>query len=184
MTQNRWNPTQHSGHPAVFNRHLLAFAIPTDLIMPPLPPAKKLRIAIVDDHAPFRNATCRVLDGAGFSTRGFASAADFIRSGSLVGTDCLVLDVTMPDIDGFSLQECLRATNYELPIIFCSGVENDRAIARARANGAASFLRKPVTAQQLIKAVRTACKLDVENPPHDLPTQVGRKLPAETRRKG
>ncbi len=118
---------------------------------------KQLLVAIVDDYEPFRTATCRTLEGAGFATQAFGSVAEFIRSGALVRIGCLILDVTMPEIDGFALQECLRSTNYELPIIFCSGVENDHAMARALANGASSFLRKPVSAPQLIKAVHDAC---------------------------
>jgi len=132
--------------------------------MQPSPLSKKPLVAVVDDNKSFRTATCRVLEAAGFATSGFRSVPDFIRSGVLLRLNCLVLDVTMPDIDGFALQECLRSTKYDLPIIFCSGLENDRAIARAIANGAASFLRKPVTAQQLVTAVRAACGLPALKP--------------------
>jgi FixJ family two-component response regulator len=62
----------------------------------------------------------------------------------------------MPDIDGIALQNGLRSTNYELPIVFCSGTENEEVRARALAGGAVSFLKKPVSPQQLVDAIEAA----------------------------
>ena len=123
--------------------------------MPSVPRAPKLTIAIVDDHAGFRTAAVQILETAGYAVEGFSSVAAFVASGALLRIHCLMLDVGMPEIDGLALQECLRCTNYELPIVFCSG--HPEAKARAIANGAAAFLPKPVTASRLLKTIRTAC---------------------------
>lgn len=99
----------------------------------------------------------QILESAAFETKSFASVPEFVNSGLLARVDCLVLDVGLPGIDGLKLQECIRATNYELPIVFCSGATDDTVKARALANGAASFLQKPVTSEKLVAVVRALC---------------------------
>jgi FixJ family two-component response regulator len=121
----------------------------------PSTPRKPL-LAIVDDHDLFRKATARVLEAKGFETRAFGSVAEFIHSGVLSRLLCLILDINMPEIDGIALQNGLRSTNYELPIVFCSGTENEEVRARALAGGAVSFLKKPVSPQQLVDAIEAA----------------------------
>ena len=99
----------------------------------------------------------RALETAGFAVKSFSSVVEFVNSSVLARIDCLILDISLPGIDGLKLQECIRSTNYELPIVFCSGAKDDAARARAIAGGAASFLQKPVHHQQLIDVVRAAC---------------------------
>jgi FixJ family two-component response regulator len=98
-----------------------------------------------------------VLEGAGFETKAFRSVVEFVNSGVLPRIQSLVLDVSMPGLDGFALQECIRATKYDLPIVFCSGSEVAAVKARALTRGARSYLKKPVAPEQLIRAVREAC---------------------------
>lgn len=119
----------------------------------------KISVAIVDDHEPFRVATCALLKARGFTTVSYGCVKDFIHSGSMARIQCLILDVGMPEIDGFALQECLRDTNYEFPIIFCTGQDSDEAKNRALTNGAVYFLRKPVDSDALITAICSACNL-------------------------
>jgi len=82
---------------------------------------------------------------------------EFINSWAIARIDCLLLDISMPDVNGFALQNCLRNTNYQFPIIFCSGQDALGDKERALANGAVYFLQKPVRSEELITAVRTAC---------------------------
>jgi FixJ family two-component response regulator len=117
---------------------------------------RKPLLAIVDDHDLFRKATARVLEGKGFETRAFGSVAEFIHSGLLSKVHCLILDINMPEIDGIALQEGLRVTKYDLPIVFCSGTENEKVRARALAGGAVSVLKKPVSSGQLVDAIEKA----------------------------
>lgn len=126
--------------------------------------AKKPLVAIVDDHDLFRKATSRVLETKGFEIKAFGSVAEFVRAGVLSRIHCLVLDVTMPEINGIALQQCLRQTNHELPIVFCSGTEDEAVRAKAIAGGAASFLRKPVSPQQLVDAIGSAVARSAAQP--------------------
>jgi FixJ family two-component response regulator len=121
------------------------------------PPGKQRRIAIVDDHEPFRRGICALLNSRGYAVSDFDSVPRFIASGVMKQIDCLILDVAMPGIDGVSLHECLRQTNYDFPIIFCTGHDADNRIQNALANGAAGMLQKPVNAETLFDAVAAAC---------------------------
>ncbi len=99
----------------------------------------------------------RALETAGFAVKSFSSVVEFVNSSVLTRIDCLILDISLPGIDGLKLQECIRSTNYELPIVFCSGAKDDTARARAMSGGAVCFLEKPVSPQQLVDVVRAAC---------------------------
>ena len=129
------------------------------LLTPRAMPSAFPLVAVVDDHSSFRTAANRVLQGAGFATEAFASVQQLIESGALRRASCLLLDIHMPGIDGLSLMECLQATNFRCPVVFCSGVEDDAIAEQVRLQGAAGFLRKPVDAEQLVRAVRDACAL-------------------------
>jgi FixJ family two-component response regulator len=123
------------------------------------PPEKKQRrIAIIDDHEPFRRGISALLSSRGYAVYDFESVPRFIESGVMPRIDCLILDVAMPEIDGVSLHECLRQTNYEFPVIFCTGFDPDERIQSALANGAIGVLQKPVDAESLFEAVTAACK--------------------------
>lgn len=121
------------------------------------PLEKQRRVAIVDDHEPFRRGICALLNSRGYAVCDFDSVPRFIASGAMTKIDCLILDVAMPGIDGVSLHECLRQTNYQFPVIFCTGRDADDRIQSALANGAAGMLQKPVNAETLLDAVASAC---------------------------
>ena len=112
--------------------------------------------AVIDDNESFRRAMCSVLISEGFAAESFSSVASFVESGGLSRARCLVLDVAMPGIDGLAFQSCLRGTNYDIPIIFCSGASDDATRLLALESGAVCFLKKPVTAADLIECVNTA----------------------------
>lgn len=122
------------------------------------PPGKKRFVAIVDDHEPFRRGICALLNARGYAAFDYDSVPRFIASGAMTKIDCLILDIGMPEIDGFALHECLRQTNYQFPVIFCTGRDPDEQIQNALANGAAGVLRKPVNPETLFEAVASACR--------------------------
>lgn len=119
----------------------------------------KIRISIVDDDKSLRDALRALLNALGFFAEAHGSVADFIQSGGIHRTDCLILDLLMPDIDGFTLQSCLRDTNYTFPVIVCSGYTDDKFRLTALANGAVAFLVKPVKRDQLLDTIRSALPL-------------------------
>jgi FixJ family two-component response regulator len=115
-----------------------------------------LLVSIVDDDASMRSSTRRLLGTLGFRAEAFASAQAFLDSGRLEDTACLVLDVRMPGMDGLELQRRLASRDRQLPIIFVTAHASAEEEARAMQAGALAFLRKPVSPQDLLSALRAA----------------------------
>ena len=117
---------------------------------------RDLIVSIVDDDASVRKSTRRLLRCAGLQAEAFASAEEFLHSGSLAETDCLILDVRMPGMDGLELQRRLSESASWFPIVFLSARASEEEERRASRSGAASFLRKPVSKEALLNAIRAA----------------------------
>lgn len=112
-------------------------------------------IAIVDDDQSFREALQSLLELVGFRTAIFASARDFLDSPQFEDVSCVILDISMPGMDGLELQEHLVAT-HPVPIIFVTDLRDAKTRDQAVAAGAISFLNKPVSEQTLIDALNSA----------------------------
>ena len=115
------------------------------------------RVHIVDDDASFRTAMERRLKFAGYEVATYASAEhllDRLPSESVPG--CVLLDVRMPGLSGPELQERMSELGATLPIIFLTGHPDIRATVCAIKAGADDFLTKPVTSDDLLKAIARA----------------------------
>lgn len=120
-----------------------------------LKPPPKL-IAVVDDDASVRLATDRFLRSRGYAVETFASAADFLRSGRLSETSCVITDVRMPVMGGIELQATVRAQGRKLPFIFITAFPEASVCTQALNGGATCFLAKPFDAPILVKYLETA----------------------------
>ena len=87
----------------------------------------------------------------------FASAEEFVRSDRLYSTDCLILDLRMPGMDGFELQQRLAADGHRIPIVILTAQSDSAVRKRALRAGAAAFLLKPVDGDVLLAAIESAC---------------------------
>jgi FixJ family two-component response regulator len=114
------------------------------------------RISIVDDDASVREAIRGLLRSAGFEAEVFGSAEEFLTSGRLEDTRCLVLDVRMPGMSGIELQERLIASGHTVPIIFITAHADEDERARALDRGAVGCLRKPFSDDALLDAIAKA----------------------------
>jgi FixJ family two-component response regulator len=117
---------------------------------------KKPLISIVDDDRSVIEAIVSLIQSVGYKAKGFHSAADFLKSGQLIKTACLILDVRMPEMGGVELQQRLAAKNHRIPIIFITAYDSDDVRAQAFQAGAAGFLYKPFSQESLLQAVRSA----------------------------
>jgi RNA polymerase sigma factor (sigma-70 family) len=114
-------------------------------------------VHVVDDDASFRMAIERRLKRAGYSVATYPSAQqllDHLPDESLPG--CILLDVRIPDLSGPDLQDRLGRLGSTLPIVFLSGYADVPTTVRTIKAGAADFLTKPVSAEQLLQAVEQA----------------------------
>jgi FixJ family two-component response regulator len=113
-------------------------------------------ISVVDDDPSIRDSTKTLLRSVGYPVTTFDSAESFLDSGALAETDCLILDIRMPGIDGLELQRRLNDIHSRVPIIFVTA-HDDRANRRqALEAGAVGFLCKPFEANVLITTVQAA----------------------------
>jgi FixJ family two-component response regulator len=113
-------------------------------------------IAVVDDDLHVRRGLERLLRSAGFSVEVFESGPEFLRSADDRKPGCVVLDLQMPDLDGFEVQAQLHRAHPDVPVIIITG--HDTLDSRARAlNGAAkAYLCKPVDDKTLLTAINDA----------------------------
>jgi FixJ family two-component response regulator len=112
-------------------------------------------IAVVDDDESVREAATNLFRSMGFAVQAFASAEEFLSSGSLERTSCLVLDVQMPGMGGLNLQSHLAATGRHIPIVFVTGYPDDRVRSTALQSGAVCFLIKPFNEGDLLDGLRS-----------------------------
>ena len=113
-------------------------------------------ISIVDDDDSLRNSLNNLLRSVGYRTEGFSSAEEFLSSNKLNHTDCLILDVRMPAMNGLDLQRHLVATHSRVPIVFITSHADDDARTRALEAGAVAFLYKPCREETLLEAIGSA----------------------------
>jgi FixJ family two-component response regulator len=117
-------------------------------------------VFLVDDDSSVLRALSRVLREAGWNVETFESAQAFLAAYDQRTEGCLVLDVTMPGIDGLELQRRLTAAGPSIPIVFVTGHGDIPMSVQAIKAGAADFLTKPVRADALVAAVRAAIEQD------------------------
>src|SRR5215813_13730322 len=113
-------------------------------------------VFLVDDDPGVLRALSRVLREEGWHVETFESAEAFIARRDPKAVGCLVLDVTMPGLDGFELKRRLAEAGESLPTVFVSGHGNIPMSVRAIKAGATDFLTKPVGSVELVAAVRSA----------------------------
>jgi FixJ family two-component response regulator len=118
--------------------------------------ARNAMISIIDDDHSFREAAKMLLRSLDYPTATFASAEEFLESGRLRDTDCLITDLQMPGMGGVGLQDHLMASGHSTPIIFVTAYPDESVRARALGAGAFAFLSKPFTQRSLIECLDRA----------------------------
>ena len=121
-------------------------------------------VYLIDDDESVRRALQRLLRSAGFEVKAFSSAEAFLQSGNLDERACIVLDIRMPGLTGFDLQEKLASMGIRIPVINVSAFDDAETRERARKLGAVAFFRKPVDGQALIDAIHWATGVTKQNP--------------------
>ena len=115
-------------------------------------------ISVVDDDDSVRESLSGLIRSVGFGVMVFASAEEFLNSNHLSDTDCLILDVRMPGMNGLELQRRSAASYMSIPVIFITAHGDEEARVRALNGGAVEYLLKPFSEEALLKAIDTALK--------------------------
>ena len=111
---------------------------------------------VVDDDGAIRTGLVRLLRSAGYAAQAYESAEAFLQDPPLEGNACVVLDMTMPGLNGLDLQDAITARGWVIPIVFLTGRGTIPATVRAMKGGAVDFLTKPVDQEDLLAAVERA----------------------------
>src|SRR5450631_3310540 len=122
--------------------------------MSPEPPV----VFVVDDDVSIRESLEALIRHAGWRTETFESAQEFLARPRVVAPSCLVLDVSLPDLNGLDLQKRI-ADRSDMPIIFITGYGDVPMTVQAMKAGAVEFLMKPFSDETLLSAIRQAIDL-------------------------
>jgi FixJ family two-component response regulator len=113
-------------------------------------------VFVVDDDISVRESLESLIHFAGWQPSTFASAREFLSRPRVVVPSCLVLDVSLPDLNGLDLQKRIATDRNDLPIIFITGHGDVPMAVRAMKAGAVEFLTKPYRDQVLLNAIQQA----------------------------
>jgi FixJ family two-component response regulator len=113
-------------------------------------------VFVVDDDFSVRESLELLIRRAGWQCRTFASAREFLARPRALAPSCLVLDVSLPDLNGLDLQQRLAAEGTDIPIIFITGYGDVPMSVRAMKAGAVEFLTKPFSDDVLLSAIWNA----------------------------
>lgn len=113
-------------------------------------------VFVVDDDVSVRESLEALIRYAGYRAETFASAGEFLARAPVRVPSCLILDVSLPDLNGLELQERIAANHIEMPIIFITGHGDIPMTVKAMKAGASEFLTKPLRQDFLLNAIRDA----------------------------
>lgn len=113
-------------------------------------------VFVVDDDISVRESLELLIQFAGWQPEIFASAEDFLAHPRTATPSCLVLDVSLPDLNGLELQKLIASERTDMPIIFITGHGDVPMSVQAMKAGAVEFLTKPFDDEALLSAIRHA----------------------------
>src|ERR1044072_357762 len=113
-------------------------------------------VFVVDDDVSVRESLDLLIKFVGWQPETFASAADFLARPRTMAPCCLVLDVSLPDLNGLELQKLIASERTDMPIIFITGHGDVPMTVQAMKAGAVEFLTKPLDDEMLLSAIRHA----------------------------
>jgi len=141
---NLWGNTMNSAHTPGYP----AAALPISTAIP--------SVFIVDDDVSVRESLELLVRNENWKPQTFASAQEFLNHPRTPVPSCLVLDLSLPGLNGLELQKQLAAQNIDMPIIFITGYGDVPKSVQAMKAGALEFLTKPLDNDALIGAIRKA----------------------------
>ena len=120
-----------------------------------MPPADPI-VFVVDDDVSVRESLELMIRHEGWQAETFASAQEFLGRPRAAVPSCLVLDLSLPGLNGLELQERIAAERTDMPIIFITGHGDVPKTVQAMKAGAIEFLTKPFHDEALLSAIRQA----------------------------
>jgi FixJ family two-component response regulator len=117
-------------------------------------------VFVIDDDAGMRASIQGLLKSAGLRSESFGTTEEYLRSKKPDGPSCLVLDVSLPGVNGLDFQRELADAGVQIPIVFITGHGDIPMTVKAIKSGAVEFLTKPFQDQALLEAIRQGLDRD------------------------
>jgi FixJ family two-component response regulator len=117
-------------------------------------------VSVVDDDLLVLRSVGRLLQSAGFAVRTYSSPHELLDSRAADAPGCIVMDLSMPGLNGLELQQALTQASDSRPVVFISGLSSVATSVAAMKAGAVDFLTKPIDDGKLIGAVNAAIEKD------------------------
>jgi FixJ family two-component response regulator len=111
-------------------------------------------VFVVDDDVSVRKSLELLIESVGWQPETFASGQEFLSSERTLAPSCLVLDASLPGLNGLDVQKQVAADRSDMPIIFISGYGDVPMTVQAMKAGAVEFLTKPFDNAVLLSAIR------------------------------
>ena len=115
-------------------------------------------VVVLDDEEQVRTSLDRLLKANGYQVRTHASAGEFFESGMLGVPACLLLDQCLGKVLGTDVYAEMQRRGWKVPTIFLTADWNPHTVVKAMQSGADNYLTKPFDPEELLAAVREACK--------------------------
>ncbi len=132
-------------------------------------------VFIVDDDAAMRDALSMLLETNGMHAKAFANGADFLQACDHQNPGCVLLDMAMPEMNGFEVLATMNERELQIPVIFLSGYGDIAMAVRAMQLGAMDFLEKPISGAELVKRLQRVLMNDEERREIQLHIQTSRQ---------
>jgi len=114
-------------------------------------------IAVIDDDLRVLESLVNLLASFGYNAESYKSAEQFLESGTISRTSCIVTDVEMRQMSGLSLLQYLKSSNSTIPVIIITGKPSARSEGFYLESGAVGFFRKPVDGDALVELIGSVC---------------------------
>ena len=115
---------------------------------------KEFSVFIVDDDKSILDSLALLLESAGYQSRGFGSAEEFLESGLVQNACCLILDIELPGMSGLQLQDVLSDLHNSIPVIFITAHDRPGMEEQALRCGAIAYHRKPFDDQAILDTIQ------------------------------
>jgi FixJ family two-component response regulator len=115
------------------------------------------RIAVIDDDLRVLESLVNLLASFGYKAESYKSAEEFLGSGNVSQTSCIVTDVEMRQMSGLGLLQHLKSNHSTVPVIIITGKPSARSELFYLENGAVGFFRKPVDGDALVELSGSVC---------------------------
>jgi FixJ family two-component response regulator len=115
-------------------------------------------IAVIDDDLRVLESLINLLASCGYEAEGYCSAEEFLESGGLEKSSCVITDVEMRQMSGLGLLHHINNTASSLPVVIITGKPSEKSESFYLKKGAVGFFRKPVDGDALVDLLETVCQ--------------------------